>query len=113
MDASVAAWRESLRYLPKFLRDFHDQKDVFKTLHDEVGVHKHEYAKEVGWIMGQCYVIDIFLWHMARHGWVLRRSPLKLKFDDIETTNAESKERRMIETGRVIAKMFDKKSANA
>lgn len=26
-------WLESGNYLPKFMRDFHDQKDLFKSMH--------------------------------------------------------------------------------
>lgn len=85
MDERVKAWRLSGKYLPRFLRDFHDQKDAFKAMHSIVDVEEHEYAKSIGWIAGQCYVIDIFLWHMARHGYVLRKASTKLPFEDIET----------------------------
>lgn len=40
---------------------------------------------------GQCYVVDLFLWHMARHGYVLRKADKDLPFDDIEKTNADAK----------------------
>ncbi len=43
------------------MRDFHDQKDTFKALHDMVAVEKHDDCKDVSWVAGQCYVIDIFL----------------------------------------------------
>ena len=90
-DKAVLAWRKSGKYLPGFMRDFHDQKDTFKALHDTVAVEKHEYAKDIRWVAGQCYVIDLFLWHMARHGYVLRKADKKLPFDDIEKTNADAK----------------------
>lgn len=93
MDATVQQWRKSGRYLPRFMRDFHDQKDLFKALHDTVDVAGHDYCKDVSWIAGQCYVIDIFLWHMARHGWVLRRAAKKLPFDDIEKTTKAANDR--------------------
>lgn len=92
-DKAVIEWRNAGKYLPRFMRDFHDQKDTFKALHDTVAVEKHEYAKDISWVVGQCYVIDLFLWHMARHGYVLRKSDAKLPFDDIEETNAANKER--------------------
>lgn len=92
-DKSVLAWRKAGKYLPQFMRDFHDQKDTFKSLHDTVAIEKNEYCKDVSWVAGQCYVIDIFLWHMARHGYVLRKSNARLPFDDIEQTNAIAKDR--------------------
>lgn len=90
-DKSVIEWRNSGKYLPRFMRDFHDQKDIFKAFHDTVAVDKHEYAKDISWRAGHCYVIDLFLWHMARHGYVLRKSDAKLQFDDIVKTNADAK----------------------
>lgn len=93
MDERVVSWRKSGRYLPRFLRDFHDQKDTFKALHDVVAVDSHDYCKDVSWVAGQCYVIDIFLWHMARHGYVLRKSDAKLPFDDIQVTNATARDK--------------------
>ena len=90
-DKSVLEWRKSGKYLPRFMRDFHDQKDTFKAMHDTVAVEKHEYAKDISWVAGQCYVIDLFLWHMARHGYVLRKADKDLPFDDIESTNADAK----------------------
>lgn len=89
MDEKVKEWRTSGKYLPAFLRDFHDQKDTFKTLHSCVDIEKHQYAKDISWMSGHCYVIDIFLWHMARHGYVLRKTDKKLPFDDIEETNRQ------------------------
>lgn len=84
IDPAVERWRKAGRYLPKFMRDFHDQKAIFKAMHRMVDVEKHEYCKEIGWVSGQCYIIDIFLWHMARHGYTLQRAPQKLPFEDID-----------------------------
>lgn len=91
-DSAVQEWRKSGKYLPRFLRDFHDQKDVFKAMHSMVNVEGHDYAKEISWVAGHCYVIDIFLWHMARHGYVLRRADKKLPFEDIETNTRRRNE---------------------
>lgn len=93
MDSRVQEWRKSGAYLPDFLRDFHDQKDTFKTLHTTVDVGNHGYCGDVDWVKGQCYVVDIFLWHMARHGYVLRRTNKRLPFDDIEETNKQGMDR--------------------
>jgi hypothetical protein len=89
IDSKVEQWRKDGRHLPRFMRDFHDQKDIFKAMHSMTAVEKHEYAKDVSWVVGQCYVIDIFLWFMARHGYTLQRTPKKLPFEDLyENTKA-------------------------
>jgi hypothetical protein len=91
----IRAWLETGEYLPDFMRDFHDQKDVFKALHGTVNVEGHAYAKEVDWVEGQCYTIDIFLWWMAKHGYVLRRARHKgVPFSDLSETLDSEKERR-------------------
>ena len=73
-ETDIDQWLKSGEYLPEPLRDFHDQKDVFKAMHQIIDVKGHDYAKPVDWIAGQCYVIDIFLWFMARRGWTLQRT---------------------------------------
>ena len=70
-------WLKCGKYLPNPLRDFHDQKDVFKAMHEIIDVEGHDYAKSVDWVTGQCYVIDIFLWFMARRGYTLQRTHRK------------------------------------
>lgn len=80
-------WLKSGKYLPEPLRDFHDQKDVFKAMHDlqkpaapsdAIGGHY-----SVDFITGQCYVIDRFLWFMAKRGYTLQRSRASLPFRDL------------------------------
>jgi hypothetical protein len=84
-DTNIDAWLKSGEYLPEPLRDFHDQKDVFKAMHEILNVEGHEYAKPVNWIAGQCYVIDIFLWFMARRGYTLQRTRRRGAFRDLAT----------------------------
>jgi hypothetical protein len=86
------AWMKSGKYLPPILRDFHDQKDLFKAMHQIVSVDKHDYCKEVGWIEGQCYVIDIFLWFMARRGYTLQKSRQRFEFNDLQAEMNVAKE---------------------
>lgn len=88
------AWMKSGKYLPPILRDFHDQKDLFKSMHQIVNVEGHDYAKEVNWMAGQCYVIDIFLWFMARRGYTLQRSRQRLEFNDLHADLAAAKRAR-------------------
>ena len=94
MDDKVRKWRNDGNYLPKFMKDFHDQKDLFKSIHQLVDVEGHDYAKHVSWVAGPCYVVDIFLWFMARHGYTLQKTRTRLDFDDLsETLDAAGKER--------------------
>ena len=59
-------------YLPDFLKDFHDQKDFFKSMH-------HLYQDSEGaedrpnWRDGQIYTIDWFLWFAASRGYTLQK----------------------------------------
>lgn len=80
-EGSMKKWLDSGEYLPSFLRDFHDAKDFFKTLH-------------INWVSGQCYVIDIFLWWVAKHGYTLQASRKKgIEFQDINESIEKIKER--------------------
>jgi hypothetical protein len=79
-------WLEAKKHLPPFMRDFHDQKDLFKFIQsvyeesDLIPVATH-----ASWIDLHIYTIDFFLWMLARRGWTLQRSRQKLPFKDIET----------------------------
>ncbi len=94
MDDQTTAWLKSLQYLPPPLRDFHDQKEVFKAMHQIINVDGHEYARTVNWVTGQCYVIDIFLWFMARRGYTLQRSRAKVPFRDLQSDLDELRQQR-------------------
>ena len=36
MMSDLTKWLQSGEYLPEFMRDFHDQKDVFKAMHNTI-----------------------------------------------------------------------------
>jgi hypothetical protein len=73
------------RYLPEVMRDFHDAKEIFKTMHHVSGWNEEEgWARNISWMDGQIYVIDLFLHFMARHGYTLQRSRAKLEFHSLE-----------------------------
>jgi hypothetical protein len=69
-------WLESGKYLPDRMRDFHDQKDLFKSMHylqqDNEG---GEYTPS--WVNGHVYIIDRFLWFMASRGYTLQKTRTK------------------------------------
>ena len=63
--SKLKQWLESMEYLPPFLRDFHDQKDLFKSIHT---IYRDSDSLKPSWPDGMIYVIDCFLWFMA-WGW--------------------------------------------
>lgn len=93
MTKATEEWLRSGEYLPDFMRDFHDQKDLFKAIHQMVDVEKHDYAGGVNWVAGQCYTVDIFLWWMAKRGYVLRRARHKRAFNDLQSDVAAARQK--------------------
>jgi hypothetical protein len=91
---NVEAWLKSGEYLPAPLRDFHDQKEVFKAMHDMVREDPASFVKRPSWIEGQCYVIDVFLWFMARRGWTMQRTRRDGDFRDLEADVQAHNEKR-------------------
>ena len=90
----LTAWMKSGAYLPEPLRDFRDQKEVFKLIHEVTDVRENDIAAEVDWITGQVYVIDVFLWFMARRGYTLQRSRKRLLFRELHADVKAANERR-------------------
>ena len=89
-------WLESGRHLPKPLRDFHDAKEVFKAMHEILRENPSNLVKRPDWVTGQCYVVDVFLWFMALHGWTLQRTRTKADFRDLNAdVKAQTAARRM------------------
>jgi hypothetical protein len=83
MKRTIQDWRKSGDYLPDFLRDFHDQKDFFKAMHDLIDVEEHQYAGKISWVDGHCYTIDIFLWFLSRFGYKIQKSSANVDFQDL------------------------------
>lgn len=105
--SALEDWLKSGEYLPEPLRDFHDQKDVFKTMHErQAHADPLTFAKNVDWITGQCYVIDSFLWFMARRGWTLQRSRKSLAFRDLDADVAETTAQLDERSAAVLASAF-------
>lgn len=85
---SLAEWLESGGYLPDFMRDFHAQKDIFKAMHSTI-----TNANENGnWRDGHIYVVDTFLWYMARCGYTLQKSRKQVPFRNMDDDIAKDKE---------------------
>lgn len=91
--SDLSDWLQSGKYLPEFMRDFHDQKDVFKAMHNTItNANDNGNARD-----GHIYVVDTFLWYMARCGYTLQKSRKDVDFksmdDDIERMKREVAEK--------------------
>lgn len=111
---NVDQWLKSGEYLPEPLRDFHDQKAVFKAMHELVREQPDATVRRPGWIEGQCYVIDVFLWFMARRGWTLQRTRRHGDFRDLEAdVRARTEERDASDAALLgLTPLADNKPAN-
>jgi hypothetical protein len=89
----LESWLKSGAYLPRKMRDFHDQKDVFKALFDTIRIPEN--LKHISWVDAHIFTIDIFLWWMARRGYTLQKSRSRQDFFvDFDKSVADAKERR-------------------
>ncbi|WP_343638946.1 hypothetical protein [Roseateles sp.] len=88
-------WIKAGRHLPPEMRDFHDAKDLFKAIHERAEVDKMGGPGSIDPIAAQCYVMDVFLWFMARRGYTLQKSRAKLAFRDLAADVKESNAQRL------------------
>ena len=80
-DDPLYAWLKSGDYMPPEFRDFHDQKDLFKAMHNTIqNANDNGNARD-----GHIYVVDTFLWYMARCGYTLQKCRKSLPFKDFDT----------------------------
>ncbi len=112
INPSVTVWRHQGRHLPSFMRDFHNQKDLFKTMHELTHSENPEDDK-ISWMDGQIYTIDTFLWFMARHGYTLQKTRTKLPFEDIEDTVQTMTNLREQQAADILLSAFGKNPAEA
>jgi hypothetical protein len=92
-------WLAEWHHLPRTLRDFRDQKDLFKTIWRHVentreylkAKGEHDPYQDLNWITAQIFTIDQFLHFMAKHGWTLqrRRAVPGFDFHDLHASLAE------------------------
>lgn len=94
-------WREQSKHLPFFMRDFHDQKDLFKAM-----LHYFDNAEDmpVNWQDGHVFTIDWFLWFMAAHGYTLQKTKARCdNFRDLQDTIDKSKKARQGQFFKMIS----------
>lgn len=110
MDKQLEQWRQDKKHLPEFLKDFHDQKDFFKYLHEALQLQDHDLLKDVSWIQNQVYTMDMLLFVLARYGWTLQRSRAHQNFDDLDAKIKEMNDYRSQQFQNILLnKMNEKK----
>jgi hypothetical protein len=115
MDGQLKKWLDSGKYLPNFMEDFHDQKNVFKRVNEMVTNRKDSYTKEIDWVSAQVYTVDVFLWYMAAHGYTLQKSKKKVPFYDIDHDLSEYEKKQREASANVLKQIIEqyRKGANA
>jgi hypothetical protein len=87
---------KEMKYLPKFMRDFHDQKDLFKAIEELYKNDEGFKRLNPNFRDSHIYTIDFFLWFMGQHGYKLQKvKHPDCKFYDIQETIKEMKDRRV------------------
>jgi hypothetical protein len=95
--------------LPEIMKDFHDQKDLFKTIFQQFE-GSHPILEKVSWVDGQIFTIDVFLWWMGRHGYKLQKIRKKdVTFHEPEDTIKYFKDKRNHSLADLLKKDLDSK----
>jgi hypothetical protein len=88
-------YTKSLEYLPDFMRDFHDQKDIFKAIFELYKSNESLQKMNVNWVDAHIFTIDYFLWFMGQHGYKLQKVRKKgIEFYNLKETIEEMINRR-------------------
>lgn len=94
----LATWLKSGKYLPSPMRDFHDQKLLFKRIQEMSDRYKWLENEQPCFRVSMCYTIDVFLWFMAMHGYTLQRSRQRIDgVKSLEDELVEFEERQRVE----------------
>lgn len=103
-------WMSHQQYLPREIRDFHDQKSLFKfvdkTRLANIDRNKGSYMGGMNWVDSMIYTADVFLWVMAQHGYTLQRSRKKFDFLDLEESLSREAETRRKESAGLISQIW-------
>lgn len=96
MSNEAIEYTRSKEYLPDFMRDFHDQKDLFKAIHQLYKDNESLQKMPNGWCDNHIFVIDYFLWFMGQHGYKLQKARKKgVQFFDLQKTIEEMNGKRI------------------
>lgn len=83
MDTKLRKWLLTGKYLPEFMRDFDNQKNIFRSIDQLYEGNDPGHIKMPNWVSAHCYVIDWFLWFMASRGYTLQKCRAKQEFRPI------------------------------
>ena len=101
---TLQEWVKSGEYLPLFMRDFHDQKRIFKRIDEVIQAIVREGPYQLpNWVSAHIYVVDYFLWFMARRGYTLQRSRKRVDFVNMEQDLSEFEKREIDVLRGIIA----------
>lgn len=99
----VKTYMKEQKHLPDFMRDFHDQKDLFKTLFDLYSPLPNE-VSELNPVNTHVFTLDYFLWFMAVHGYKLQKiRSKKLPFRNIHATIKTYKQKSLNNLSKLIS----------
>jgi hypothetical protein len=92
--SSPEQYTQDKHYLPDFMKDFHDQKDLFKAIQQLYKDNESIKKMPQGWVDNHIYVVDYFLWFMGQHGYKLQKVRKKgIKFYSLRQTIDEMRGR--------------------
>jgi len=93
MKANIKDWINAQKHLPESMRDFHDQKDLFKAISETMG-EPNDGFYHVDWVKAHCYTMDRFLNFMAQCGYTLQRNRSAIEFYDLDKTIGDCRKKR-------------------
>ena len=99
----IIDYNNGLKYLPDFMKDFHDQKDLFKCIHDLYKDDENFKELPASWRDNHIFVIDFFLWFMSMHGYKLQKIRQNIQFCDLHETMNEFKRKRLKQTINILS----------
>lgn len=89
----ASEWVKGGNHLPPFLKDFHDQKDIFKAIDEWANRNPEDYYT-ITFSQAQVYTVDSFLRYMGLCGYTLQKNRSKVKFFDLDTVVTEATRKR-------------------
>lgn len=104
-------WREAKEYLPDWMRDFHDQKELFKKLlrTDPPKDLSFNYLEGLNPVNTHIFVVDYFLWILAAHGYTLQKTKRKDDYNDIHAYLRKAYDERIERESKVLQEILSPK----
>lgn len=101
---------DDLWHLPKFMRDFHDQKDLFRAINAEDEKMRLPSEREKfplpHWMDAHVYTVDVFLRFMAEHGYTLQRCRRDFDYKDLDKTVAQHRDARQAASAATLSSLM-------